>query len=83
MTRLWWVGLFLLLFLLVGCAADWRSQAVQDLWNTRVGAFILRWEFAPGRMIVEPPNPAHAEALARVQATPRRPYVSDQLLETW
>jgi hypothetical protein len=74
---LWWVSLVLL----VGCAADWRSQGVQDLWSTRVGAWLLRWEYAG--MQVQRPDPAHADALTKAQNEPRRPYLWDISQEVW
>jgi hypothetical protein len=77
MRRLWWVSLVLL----VGCAADWRSQGILDLWNTRLGAYVLRWEYPDMRVVS--PNPAHAAELARVQREPRRPFEWNISQEVW
>jgi hypothetical protein len=57
---------------------------VHDLWNSPSGAILLRvFTFGPGYQL-EPPNPKHAEELAKVQAEPQREYADmDPLLEIW
>jgi hypothetical protein len=73
------VGVLVLLMLLCGCAADWRSQGVMDLWSTRVGAWLLQREFSG--MQVQPSDPQHAAELARVHRELPQTYAPDPTLE--